>query len=653
MTSPNSSDGGGLSRRGLFVAAGIAGVAGAAAATGCTSDDEWAGAPDRSAAPAAAPWTPRGGFDNRPNFLIVMVDEMRSPVAYESAALAAFRKRYLPAQQRLMANGMQFNNHYTMSVACQPSRTSIFTGAYPSLHGVSQTSGGAKSTYEWDMYHLDPGTVPTMGDYFRAGGYRTYYKGKWHLSVADIFVPGTETAVTTYTDDGTPVPAKEALYENAGRLEDFGFSGWIGPEPFGKAPLDSGSSAGAGNSGRDEHIARMAADLIGEQQPGDDSPWLIVSSFVNPHDISLWGTLSLAQQQNNFLEQLDGTVPTELFDAASYALTVGDTLAGKPATQLSYRDTYKAIFQPTKAGPAFQEFYYQLHKTVDANMTTVLDALAANPANQRDTIVLFLSDHGDLLGAHGGMFQKWYTAYEEAIRVPFIVHSPTLFDTAVDIDTPTSHADILPTMLGLAGLEAETIREELARTHTEAQPLVGRDLSGVVFGEVDPSSIGGPVYFMTDDDVGRGSNQNNWMGLPYQSVGQPNHVETVIAMLPTGDGGELQKWKYSRYFDSVQSWTSPGGSPPQDVVTTVSGQQNQPGAKSAETTVKTTPVADQLEVYNLGDDPLELTNLADSTDAATVAVVAQLATLLIEQAATKRQQPRSGVVPGAPDPQLT
>ena len=209
---------------------------------------------------------------------------------------------------------MQFNNHYAMSAACQPSRTSIFTGAYPSLHGVSQTSGGAKAVYEWDMQYLDPASVPTMGDDFRAGGYRTYYKGKWHLSLPDIFIPGTTTAYTTYESDGTPIPANEARYVEAERLEEFGFSGWIGPEPFGNTPLNSGSSAGVGNSGRDEHIARMAAELIGEQEPDPDSPWLIVSSFVNPHDISLWGTLSLLNQQNNFLGQLDGTVPTDLFD---------------------------------------------------------------------------------------------------------------------------------------------------------------------------------------------------------------------------------------------------------------------------------------------------------------------------------------------------
>ena len=638
-----------LTRRNFLLAAGAANAA--VLAAGCTTDAQWDRSTTASSSDAtsvATAWTGRGGLDKRPNFLIVMVDEMRSPPVYESAALQRFRRENLPAQERLMANGMTFANHYTMSAACQPSRTSIFTGAYPSLHGVSSTSGGAKALYEWDMHYLDPATVPTMGDYFRAGGYRTYYKGKWHLSLPDIFIPGTTTAFTTYGADGTPIPENEAMYVDAGRLEEFGFSGWIGPEPFGNSPLNSGSSAGAGNSGRDEHIARMAADIIGEQQPDADSPWLIVSSFVNPHDIALWGTLALSQQSYDFLGQLDGSVPTDLFDQELWARTVADDLSTKPTAQASYRDTYKAIFQPTNPGELYQQFYYQLHKTVDANMTTVLDALAAEPANQRDTIVLFLSDHGDLLGSHGGMFQKWYTAYEEAIHVPFVVHSPTLFDSAVNLDILTSHADILPTMLGLAGLDAEAIRDDLRRTHDEAQPLVGRDLSGVIFGEVDPSTVNDPVYFMTDDDVGRGSNQNNWMGMPYQSVAQPNNLETVIATLPTGPGGALQKWKYSRYFDNVQFWTSPASSPPQDVITTVSGQQNQAGTKTATTTVKTTPEADQIEVYNLGEDPLELVNLAGSTDAAVVAVVTQLSSLLVEQNTEKRLVPQSGVVPGEP-----
>ncbi len=249
-----------LSRRKFLVAAAAASAVGL---VGCSTDEGRAGAPGTTSVDAGLgrtvkPWNSRGGLDHRPNFLIVMVDEMRYPSVFESEALKAFRTRHLPAQERLKANGMQFNNHYAMSAACQPSRTSIFTGTYPSLHGVSQTSGGAKSVYEWDMQYLDPATVPTMGDYFRAGGYRTYYKGKWHLSLPDIFIPGTTNAYTTYESDGTPVPANEKMYVDAERLEEFGFSGWIGPEPFGNAPLNSGSSAGAGNSGRDVHIAQMA-----------------------------------------------------------------------------------------------------------------------------------------------------------------------------------------------------------------------------------------------------------------------------------------------------------------------------------------------------------------------------------------------------------
>jgi choline-sulfatase len=84
------------------------------------------------------------------------------------------------------------------------------------------------------------------------------------------------------------------------------------------------------------------------------------------------------------------------------------------------------------------------------------------------------------------------------------------------------------------------------------------------------------------------------------------------------------------------------------VLAVSTGPQNQAGSKTADTTVKTTPAADQTEVYNLGADPLELTNLAGSTDPAIAAVIARLASLLADQGREKRQVPQSGVVAGEP-----
>jgi choline-sulfatase len=247
------------------------------------------------------------------------------------------------------------------------------------------------------------------------------------------------------------------------------------------------------------------------------------------------------------------------------------------------------------------------------------------------------------------MHQKWHQAYEESVHVPFIVHNPKLFPKPQTTDVLTSHADLLPTMLGLAGLDAASLRQKLAQTHDEARPLVGRDLSGLIFGEVNPAKINDPVYVMTDDEPSRGGNQVSWKGTMYASVIQPNHVETVVANLKTGSGGALQKWKYSRYFDNPQFWSNPNASPPTDVVTLIAGQVNQAGGKPANTTVKTARVPDEIEAYNVSEDPLELTNLAGSSASGVQAALNQLDQLLRQQCAAKRLQPTSGTVPSQLD----
>ena len=95
-----------------------------------------------------------------------MTDEERYPPPYESEAVAEFRRTQLLSRARIRHGGLEFHRHYVGSTACVPSRATLFTGQYPSLHGASQTSGIAKRSYDPAAFWLDPDEVPTMGDWF-------------------------------------------------------------------------------------------------------------------------------------------------------------------------------------------------------------------------------------------------------------------------------------------------------------------------------------------------------------------------------------------------------------------------------------------------------------------------------------------------------
>jgi len=580
------------------------------------------------------PFTPRGRITRRPNFLVIVVDEMRYAPIYESAELKAWRRTNLRNINSISKNGMSFENHHIMAAACAPSRASIFTGQYPSLHGVSQTSGAAKSAIEEDLYWLDPTGVPTMGHYFRAAGYETYYKGKWHVSDADLYEPGSYDAVATYDSNGTPLPDMEDIYLEANRLAPYGFDGWVGPEPHGKNPLNSASSAGPNGMGRDEVYARQGADQLARLRTAN-RPWLLVTSFVDPHDITLWGDLTLASPAYYLAKQLEGsTVPERLFDDR-YRVSSTEDLSTKPSAQSSYREVYQQAFQRSQNNEAYRRFYYQLQANVDKHVGKVMDALeSSDPRTRRDTVVIFLSDHGELLGSHGGLFQKWHQAYDEVLRVPFVIKNPALFPEARTTDALTSHADLLPTMLGMAGVDLRAVQRRLRKTHTQVRDFTGRDLTPFLLGEVEASRYNTPQYFMTDDEPTRGSDQVAFNGEMFYAVAQPNHVETVIARLPTGADGALEQWKYSRYFDNPDFWSSPGK---QDVTAHIDGKMTDAGTHSAEITVKKSPVADQIEIYNVSQDPTELNNLAGKPAHAATAAV--LAGLLIAQRREKRLEP--------------
>jgi arylsulfatase A-like enzyme len=511
--------------------------------------------------------------DARPNVLVIMTDEERYPPPYETPAIAEFRRTHLPARERLRARSRELHRHYVGATACLPSRTTLFTGQYPSLHGVTDTDGLAKSATDPAMAWLDPDSVPTLGDWFRAAGYRTHYRGKWHISHADLVVPGTHRAVRASDEEGVPDPLVVEAYRRADRLDRFGFSGWIGREPHGPDKSNTGTV-------RDGVFAEQVVELFSDLAAArDEGPWLTVASFVNPHDIAFSG---IGWEQILGYGPPPDTVP-DIPEAPSQA----DSFAGRPSAQRAFFDVWPQLLYEQPRDAAYRRLYYHLHALVDAAIMRVLDALAASGCED-DTIVVFTSDHGDLLGAHGGLQQKWHNAFDECTRVPLLVSGPGIDASAPGVHVPTSHVDLVPTLLGLAGGDVEAAAAAVATHHVETQSLPGRDLSALLGGAVDEDAVDAPVYFMTEDQISRGGRTTNmFTGAPVEPVGEPCKVESVVVRCAV-DSGAPVLWKLNHYYERLAAWEDAHGVA---------------GPFAAE------PVDDQWELHDLTHDPEERTNL--------------------------------------------
>jgi arylsulfatase A-like enzyme len=540
---------------------------------------------------------------SRPNVLVIMTDEERYPPPYEPEDVARFRREQLPSRERVRDGGVELHRHYVGSTACVPSRATLLTGQYPSLHGVSQTDGLAKRADDPAMCWLDPHGVPTLGDWFRAGGYRTHYRGKWHVSHADLPTPGSDEGLASSDDDGRVIAEAVEAYLAADRLDPFGFSGWIGREPHGVAKSDSGTV-------RDGVFADQVVELFTElARPSSEGPWLAVASLVNPHDIAFSG---------GFYELLLGFEPADdTLPDIPEAPSQQDSFAGRPACQEQFRDLWPRMVAEQPPDLGYRRLYYFLHKLVDRAIGRILDALE-DSGMADDTIVVFTSDHGDLLGAHGGMQQKWANAFDEALRVPMVVKGPGVAAVDGGVDLPTSHVDLVPTLMGLAGIDVEQAAAAVARTHRVVRPLPGRDLSGLLAGTAAADSLRAPVYFMTDDDVTSGARQQNLLTRePFDPIAAPARIESVVTSLLTAADGAAELWKLNHYHDGLAGWHADHG---------VAASARADGADE--------PV---WELHNLTRDPEERHNLvAEGSD-----VLPSLRRILETQREEKRLLPHA------------
>jgi len=534
----------------------------------------------------------------RPDVIVVMTDEERAVPPYEPAELLAWRDRTLTGRKWFDEHGVSFQRHYTGSLACVPSRPTIFTGHYPDLHGVTQTDGIGKVFDDSRMRWLRHGEVPTLGNWFRTAGYDTHYDGKWHISHADLTDPRTGGPLATNDDDGVVDHAAVRRYLDADPLGLFGFSGWVGPEPHG---------AGLANAGvrRDPLIAdRVVAwlqDRYARRRAGDPDaqrPFLLVASFVNPHDIVLFP----AWTRRNPLHPSPLDPPP-----VPAAPTADEDLSTKPAAQIAFRGAYYSGYGPARViqrtyernAPRYRNLYYRLHAEVDGPIERVRRAVTDGGSD--NAVLVRTSDHGDLLGAHGGLHQKWFNLYDEATRVPFVI--ARIGERATKprtVTAPTSHVDLVPTLLGAAGVDVAEAARTLAESFTEVHDLPGRDLMPVVDGA--PADDARAVYIMTRDNMLEGDTGASGLARQLKRtvnppaplrIRVPAHVGSNFEGLVEQVDGQL--WKLVRTFDDPATWTEPG-------VRHLAA--NGLGGEA----YRTSPVDDQWELYDLTADPTETRN---------------------------------------------
>ena len=142
----------------------------------------------------------------------------------------------------------------------------------------------------------------------------------------------------------------------------------------------------------------------------------------------------------------------------------------------------------------YVNFYAYLHKVVDQHIGTVIDALEANPAVYNKTIVIRVSDHGEMGLSHGGLRQKLFNAYEETLRVPIVISNPKYFPKPVQTDALATLVDIMPTLATLADVP-----------NREQWNFKGRDLTPIIADAIQypanpTASVQDSVLFTFDDD---------------------------------------------------------------------------------------------------------------------------------------------------------
>ncbi|SDY11593.1 choline-sulfatase [Citreimonas salinaria] len=348
------------------------------------------------------------------NILIVMVDQLNGTLFPDGPA----DWLHAPQLKALAERSTRFANAYTASPLCAPARASFMSGQLPSMTRVYDNAAEFASD------------IPTYAHHLRRAGWQTCLSGKMHFVGPDQ-LHGFEQRLTTdiYPADFGWTPD----YRKPGERIDWWYH-------------NMGSVTGAGVAEitnqleYDDDVAHQAQQKLYDLARGHDKrPWCLTVSFTHPHDpyVARKRFWDLYEDCEHLLPTVPAMDYTDhdphsqrLFDAndwRSYAITEDHIARARRAyfANISYLDD--------KIGTLLQ---------------TLQDMRMAD-----DTVVVFVSDHGDMLGERGLWFKMSF--FEGSSRVPLMIALPGQGGRTVT--DPVSTIDVTPTLGALAGVSMDEV----------------------------------------------------------------------------------------------------------------------------------------------------------------------------------------------------
>ena len=363
---------------------------------------------------------------NPPNILWICTDQQR----LDTIGAMGVPHARTPHLDRLCASGTAFRNAYCQSTVCTPSRSSFLTGMYPGTIGAERNNN--------DRWSERADLLPRL---LRDGaGYDCGLVGKLHLAGAyQREAQGSRVhGVRVFEPEARPRDDGYRIFQwSHSPFDDWGrqhaYANWVRDKGF-----DLGELRHLGEPIPAEcHQTTFCADTAIEFISGHlDSPWLVSMNPFDPHPPF--------DPPSDYLARFDSAA------MPGPAFRTSDLDAQARLAAVDFQSSAQPP-DPVADGPR-KAAYHAMIELIDENVGRVIKALEDSGQRER-TLIIFMSDHGDMLGDHG-LWGKGCRFYEGLVRVPLIVSWPGRVQEGVVSDALVELTDLVPTLMDVIGLEA-------------------------------------------------------------------------------------------------------------------------------------------------------------------------------------------------------